>query len=337
MSFRRNGHDATLEHLNRGDHALSRRTIYSRDVTERAGSGRGVALGAAAYGLWGLFPLYFPLLEPGGSAEILAHRVAWSALTMALLVLILRRGPHVRAILANRRTTIVLAVAAVTVSINWATYIWGVTHGRVVETSLGYFVNPLVTVLMGVLLLGERLRRLQWVAVGVAGLAVVVLSIDYGHPPWVALVLAFSFGTYGLAKKTADVGAVESLAFETAVVSPIALGYLVVLAATGAGGFTQHGPGHAALLLSTGIVTAIPLLCFGAAATRVPLVTLGLLQYLAPILQFAFGVLVFREDMPAGRWAGFVLVWVALVLFTLEATRHRQRQLRLTALASAAG
>ena len=182
-----------------------------------------------------------------------------------------------------------------------------------VETSLGYFINPLVTVLMGVLILGERLRPLQWVAMGVATLAVVVLTLDYGRLPWVALVLAFSFGTYGLAKKSANVGAVESLALETTLIAPFAAAYVGWLVATGHSNFASHGAGHALLLSSAGIVTAIPLICFGAAATRVSMVTLGLLQYLAPILQFALGVLYFHEDMPAGRWIGFVLVWVALV------------------------
>jgi chloramphenicol-sensitive protein RarD len=206
----------------------------------------------------------------------------------------------------------------------------------VVETSLGYFINPLVTVLMGVLLLGERLRPLQWGAIGVASVAVVVLTIDYGRLPYVALVLAFSFGTYGLLKKTADVGAVESLAVETTVVAPLAAAYVAWLVATGDSSFGTEGPGHSALLISTGIITAIPLICFGAAAIRVPLTTLGLLQYLAPTLQLVIGVFVMDEAMPASRWVGFVLVWIALVIFTVEATNHRRRQLRLTVHASAA-
>ena len=204
------------------------------------------------------------------------------------------------------------------------------------ETSLGYFINPLVTVLMGVVILGERLRPLQWGAMGVATLAVVVLTVDYGRLPYIALILAFSFGTYGLLKKTANVGALESLAVETTVIAPLAAVYLGWLIASGASNFGAEGSGHALLLASTGIVTAIPLICFGAAATRVSMTTLGLLQYLAPILQFALGVFVLDEAMPASRWIGFVLVWVALVIFTIEATNHHRRQLRLTALASAA-
>ena len=231
-----------------------------------------------------------------------------------------------------------LAVGAAVITVNWATYIWGVNNGRVVETSLGYFINPLVTVLMGVFILGERLRPLQWAAMAVAAAAAVaVLTLDYGRLPWVALVLAFSFGTYGLVKKTANVGAVESLTLETMLLAPLAAAYIGWLMATGQSNFASHGAGHALLLTTTGIVTAIPLICFGGAAIRVSMVTLGLLQYLAPILQFALGVLWFHEAMPPGRWVGFVLVWIALVIFTVEAVHHhRRRQLALAVTASAA-
>ncbi len=298
-------------------------------------SRRGLVLGAAAYIMWGAFPLYWPLLEPAGALEILAHRVLWSVLTMSILLVVVGRTPQFRAILADRRVVRLLALAALVVTVNWATYIWGVNNGRVVETSLGYFINPLVTVLMGVFLLGERLRPLQWFAMAVAGGAVAVLALDYGRLPYVALVLAFSFGTYGLAKKTANVGAVESLTLETLLIAPFAAAYVVWLGLSGGSNFASHGVGHALLFTTTGIVTAIPLICFGAAATRVSMVTLGLLQYLAPILQFALGVLWFHEAMPAGRWVGFVLVWIALVIFTVEAINHRRRQLRLIVPASA--
>ena len=285
---------------------------------------QGLALGLAAYGLWGAFPLYFPLLEPGGPVEILAHRVVWSMLTTALLVVLLRRGPQLRAIVADRRTRRLLVVAAAVISVNWAMFIYGVNSGRVVETSLGYFVNPLVTVLIGVVVIGERLRRVQWVALSIGLLAVLVLTVDYGRPPWLALVLAFSFGTYGLAKKKAGVGAVESLAFETAVISPVALGYLLWLATSGQGSFTTEGPAHVALLVSAGLVTAVPLICFSAAATRISMVHLGLLQYLTPFCQLAIGILVVGEEMPLERWIGFALVWVALAVFTVEGLRHRR-------------
>ena len=292
-------------------------------------------LGAAAYTMWGLFPLYWPLLEPAGAVEILAHRVAWSLVTMLALVLVVRRGAQLRTLLADPRKRSILTLGAVVIAVNWGTYIWGVNNGHVVETSLGYFINPLVTVLMGVVILEERLRRLQWVALGIAALAVVGLTVEYGRPPWVALVLAFSFGSYGLAKKKADAGAVESLTFETMVLAPVAVGYIAFLVASGSSEFGPNGAGHVALLVGTGVITAIPLICFGAAATRVSMTTLGLLQYLAPTIQFALGVLVYDEPMPALRWVGFGLVWLALVIFTVESVNHRRRQLRLVAEASA--
>jgi chloramphenicol-sensitive protein RarD len=305
------------------------------EQTPESKQARGFAMGVAAYGMWGLFPLYWPLLKPAGAIEILAHRVAWSLLTMLVLLFALRRTSQLRAILRNPRTTRLLVLAAVVVAINWGTYIWGVNHGLVVETSLGYFINPLVTVMMGVVILKEQLRRWQWLAIGVAFVAVVALTVDYGHPPWVALALAFSFGTYGLAKKQANAGAIESLTFETVVLFPFALGFLVWLSLAGKSHFVGHGTGHALLLAGTGVVTAIPLICFGGAAIRVSMTTLGLLQYLAPVIQFVIGVTIVHETMTPVRWAGFGLVWIALVVFTVDAMRHRRRQLQLTAEASA--
>jgi chloramphenicol-sensitive protein RarD len=292
-------------------------------------SRRGLVYGAAAYGLWGLFPLYWPLLEPAGAVEILAHRVLWSAITISLVVTFLRRWPDVRAVWRDRRSRLLLVSAALVISVNWSIYIYGVNSGRVVETSLGYFINPLVTVLMGVVVLSERLRALQWAALTLAAGAVVVLALDYGRLPWIALVLAFSFGTYGLLKKQAGVDPLESLTLETVVLAPLAVAYLVWLGVRGDSGVLDHGAGHAALFLTTGVVTVVPLLFFGAAAIRLPLVTIGLLQYLAPVIQFLLGVLWYDESMPAARWIGFTLVWIALVVFTLEALQHRRRHLRL--------
>ncbi|MEO5652529.1 MAG: EamA family transporter RarD [Marmoricola sp.] len=296
---------------------------------------RGFLLGAAAYAMWGLFPLYWPLLEPAGAIEILAHRICWSLLTMAVLTLLLRRTAQLRAIFTNRRTAAILGAASVVIGVNWGGFIYGVNAGRVVEVSLGYFINPLVTVLLGVIVLKETLRPLQWAAVGIATLAVIVLAVDYGHPPWIALMLAVSFATYGLAKKQANTGAVESLTFETVMLAPLAVGYLVWLSVAGSGTFIGEGLDHSVLLTTTGLVTAVPLIAFGAAAIRIPMTTIGLLQYLAPTIQFALGLLVFHEAMTPVKWAGFGLVWVALAMFTSEALRHRSRQLRMTAEASA--
>jgi chloramphenicol-sensitive protein RarD len=296
---------------------------------------RGFLMGVAAYAMWGLFPLYWRLLEPAGAVEILAHRVVWSLVTMVILTLVLRRTTHLRAIVRDRRVVVLLVIASFVIAFNWGGFIYGVNAGRVVEVSLGYFINPLVTVLLGVLVLGERLRTLQWYAIGIATVAVVVLTIDYGHPPWIALLLAGSFGTYGLAKKKANVEAVESLTFETVLLAPLALGYIWWLTATGDSNFGSHGAGHAVLLATTGLVTAVPLICFGAAAIRIPMTTLGLLQYLAPTIQFVLGLVVFDEQMTGVKWIGFALVWLALAIFTVEALRHRQRQFQLVAEASA--
>jgi len=296
---------------------------------------RGFLLGVAAYSMWGVFPLYWTLLEPAGAVEILAHRVAWSLVVMVGLTFALRRTSQLKAILHSRRLLTLLTVASVVIGLNWGGFIWGVNHHRVVEVSLGYFINPLVTVVLGVVVLGERLRPLQWTAIGIATVAVVGLTLDYGHPPWIAFLLAGSFGTYGLAKKKAGVEAVESLTFETLVLTPIALGYLVWLSADGSSSFGSDGLDHSLLLASTGLVTAVPLICFGAAAIRVSMTTIGLLQYLAPTIQFALGILFFHEEMTPAKWVGFALVWLALAIFTSEALRHRGRQLREAAEASA--
>jgi chloramphenicol-sensitive protein RarD len=282
-----------------------------------------MVLGATAYGLWGLFPLYWTLLSSAGALETLAHRMIWSLAAVVVVLLWSRRVASLRAVLRNRRQVGLLAVAAVLISANWGAYIWGVTHGHVVETALGYFTGPLVSVLMGVLLLGERLRKAQWAAVALGVIAVVVLTVGYGQVPWIALVLAFSFSTYGLIKKLADVDAVESMAVETGVTLLPAVAYVVFLEVGGTGTFASQGVGHALLLVGGGVVTLLPLLAFGAAAVRIPLSTIGLLQYLAPILQFAFGVLVFREQMPPERWLGFAIVWLALVILTVDGTRRR--------------
>lgn len=296
---------------------------------------RGFLLGVAAYSMWGIFPLYWTLLEPAGAVEILAHRVVWSLLVMVGLTFALRRTSQLRAIFRSPRLLVLLTVASVVIGLNWGGFIWGVNNHRVVEVSLGYFINPLVTVLLGVVVLGERLRPLQWTAIAIATLAVVGLTIDYGHPPWIAFLLAGSFGTYGLAKKKAGVEAVESLTFETMILTPIALGYLVWLSANGSATIGNHGVSHVLLLASTGLVTAVPLICFGAAAIRVSMTTIGLLQYLAPTIQFALGLLVFDEEMTPVKWFGFAFVWLALVIFTTEALHQRGRQLRLAAEASA--
>jgi chloramphenicol-sensitive protein RarD len=283
----------------------------------------GFAAAVGAYVLWGLFPLYWPLLEPAAPVEILAHRVVWS---LAFLVVVLAASLGFRWLRGiDRRRAALLLLAAVLVTVNWGTFIYAVNSGHVVETSLGYFINPLVTVALAVVVLSERLRRAQVVAVGVAAVAVAVLTVDYGRPPWIALILAFSFGTYGLVKKRAGVDGTQSLAVETAFLTPAALAYLVWLGAAGEGTFTTEGAGHVALIAGAGVTTAVPLMLFGAAAIRIPLATVGLLQYIAPVMQFLIGVAIYGEPMPVERLLGFALVWVALTVFAVDAVRAARR------------
>jgi len=286
----------------------------------------GFAAGVAAYLIWGLFPLYWPLLEPAAALEILSHRIVWSVVLLAG-VLAVTSGFRWLTTLGRRRL-ILLTAAAVMVTINWGTFIYGVNSGQVVETSLGYFINPLVMVALGVAVLGEKLRRNQVIAVGIAAVAVLVLAIDYGRPPWIALTLAASFALYGLLKKRVGMDGVRSLAVETALLLVPATAYLLWLGSTGEGTFTAEGSGHIALLVTGGLVTTIPLVLFGAAAIRIPLATLGILQYMTPSMQFLIGVAIYDEAMPLSRLAGFGLVWVALALFTFDGLRTARQDSR---------
>jgi chloramphenicol-sensitive protein RarD len=282
----------------------------------------GLLSGLSAYALWGLFPLYFPLLEPAGGLEIVAHRVLWSVGFVGLLLTVRRNWSQVRALISDPRRLLILAAAAVLIAVNWLVFVYGVNSGQVVETSLGYFINPLVSVLLGVVVFSERLRPLQWCAVAIAAVAVAVLTVDYGHPPWIALALAASFGLYGVMKKLVRVEAAPGLFVETLIVAVPAAVVLGVLHAHGHGTFGNAGTANALLLVSSGIATAIPLLLFAAAARRIPLSTVGLLQYLTPLMQLAIGVFVYDEPMPPARLAGFVIVWVALAVFTADSLRH---------------
>jgi chloramphenicol-sensitive protein RarD len=289
----------------------------------------GYLYGIGAYLLWGFFPLYFKLLRPTGPLEILAHRIVWSVLFVALLLGALRNVGFLRALLRRRGALAGIVAAAALIAVNWGAYIYGVSSDRVVETALGYFINPLVVVLLGVTVLRERLRAAQWVALGIGGSAVAVLAVDYGRPPWLALTLAFSFAGYGLIKKRLGLPAAEGLFVESAVLALPALGYLAWLSRHGGLTFGHVSAGHTALLVLAGAATAIPLLLFAGAANRLPLTGLGMIQYLAPILQLACGVLIFHEPMPPARLAGFALVWLALMVFTADAI-NSSRQSRNT-------
>ncbi|PFG34096.1 EamA family transporter RarD [Sanguibacter antarcticus] len=283
----------------------------------------GLVVGIATYGMWGTLPLYFPLLQPASALEIIAHRIVWSLVFCALLLGLTRQlGAYTR-ILRSRRLVGTLTVAAVLVAVNWIIYVYGVTTGHVVDAALGYFINPLVTVLLAVVVLKERLRPAQWVALSFGAVAVVVITAGLGRVPWISLGLAASFGVYGLIKNRVgrDVAALPGLAVETTVLAPVALGYILWLTVQGTSTFGTEGTGHALLLASAGIVTALPLLSFGAAARVLPLRVIGMLQYIAPIMQFLIGVLVFHEAMPTVRWIGFSLVWLALAILTVDALR----------------
>jgi chloramphenicol-sensitive protein RarD len=285
----------------------------------------GILYGLAAYFLWGAFPLYFPLLEPAKPVEILAHRIVWS---LAAVVVVLVASGATRSLVAalrDRRKLKLLSGAAVLIALNWGTFIYAVNSDHVIESSLGYFVTPIVSVAFGVFFFRERLRQWQYAALGLGALAVALLAFDYGQPPWIALVLALSFGTYGLLKKLADVGAAESLAIETLVLLVPALIYLGALQASGGATFTHESPGEMALLIAVGPITAVPLLFFAGAVTRVPLTVMGMLQYLAPVLQFLVGLLIVGEAMPATRWIGFGLVWIALVVLSIDGLRASRR------------
>jgi chloramphenicol-sensitive protein RarD len=286
---------------------------------------RGILFGVAAYVMWGIFPLYFPLLKPAGPSEILAQRIIWSLVAVLMMLAVRRHWSWVRDLVRQPKKLGLLALAAVVITVNWGIFIYAVNSGRTLEASLGYFINPLLSVVFGVVIFRERLRRWQWVAVGLGALSVVVLTIGYGRLPWIALLLAGSFGTYGLVKKFVNMPSAESLATETFIIFLPALAYAVYVQLQGTADFGHHGAGHALLIVGTGLVTAVPLMLFNASAIRIPMSTLGMLQYLAPVLQFLIGLLVQHETMPASRWAGFLLVWAALITLSVNGLRTARR------------
>ena len=281
----------------------------------------GLVAGVGAYTWWGLCPGFFPLLLPAGSLEVLAHRIVWSAVCLCVVLAVARRFGDLRTL--GGRTWLLLLAASALISVNWGIYIWAVTNGHVVDAALGYFVAPLVTVALGVLVFRERVGRLQLVALGLAVVAVTALTAEVGEPPYVAVGLATSFGLYGLVKKVVVADPRVSVAVETLLALPFAAGYLVALQMMGQGHFVGYGTGHAVLLLLAGPVTAVPLLLFAAGAQRLPMVTMGLLFYLNPALQMAWGVLVAHEPMPLGRWIGFGLIWIALAVLTVGSLQRK--------------
>jgi chloramphenicol-sensitive protein RarD len=290
---------------------------------ERTPAASGLVYGLSAYMLWGLFPLFWPLLEPANPLEILACRIIFCFIVIVVVLAVRHELGGVRRL--DRGTVVRLCAAGIAIAANWGVYIWGVNNGRVIETSLGYFINPLVTIGLGVVILHERLRAVQWAAVGLGLVAVAVLSVDYGRPPWIALALACSFGAYGFLKKGVRASPPEGLLVEGAVTSVPALIVLGALALAGEATFIGHAanPGHLVLLISAGPVTALPLLFFAGAATRLPLSTMGLLQYVTPVMQFGIGVLILRESTSFALLCGFALVWIALAILGFDGVRHR--------------
>ncbi len=291
---------------------------------------RGAAYGLLAYAIWGAFPLYFAALKPAGAWEILSHRILWTLLLCALVLLVRRDLRWSRQLWQRPRLGLGVTAAALLIAVNWVIYVAAVLNGKTTEAALGYFLNPLVTVALGVVVLRERLRTMQWVAVAIGALAGVYLSIAAGSVPLIAISLAMSFGLYGLVKKKvgASLEAMHSLAAETAVLAPIAVVMLVVLTSRGDTTFTTNGGWHTALLVAAGVATATPLLLFAAAARRIPLVTIGLLQFITPVLQLLCGVLLLDEHMSGTRWIGFGIVWIALAVLSFDSIRHMARSAR---------
>ena len=296
----------------------------SRELEKKTAVGLAFAIGA--YGLWGFLPLYFRVLAPAGAIEIVAWRILLSLAFCALLLTVTRGWGSFVVIARDRRTVLILGAAGLFVLVNWVVYVFATLTDHVVEASLGYFTNPIVTVLIGVIVLRERLRPLQWTAIAISAIAVLVLAINYGQFPWIALALAFSFGLYGFIKKQVGgrVDAISGLTIETAWLAPLAGIVVGILAANGELVVGSQGAIHTSLLLAAGVITAVPLLLFAAAARRLPLVYIGLSQYLAPVMQFLIGVFLFHEEMPTARWLGFALVWIALVVLTADMLRSNR-------------
>lgn len=279
---------------------------------------KGIVKGILAYVLWGFFPIYWKFLHQVPALQVIGHRIVWSFLLLLAIVFFSRQWTAFRSAASSSRMIGIYSIAAVLLTINWLVYVWGVNAGFIVETSLGYFINPLISVLLGVIFLREQLRTTQWIPVAIAAAGVIYLTIAYGHLPWIALTLAVSFGFYGLVKKLAPLGSLHGLTLETGIVLPISLIYLIAEGLRGNGAFLQDGAMTTILLIGAGPVTTIPLLLFASAAKEIPLAIIGLLQYIAPTLQFLIGVFVYKEPFDRSLLIGFSIVWIALIIFWVE-------------------
>jgi chloramphenicol-sensitive protein RarD len=283
---------------------------------------RGLIYGFIAYATWGLAPLYWQLLKPASASEILAHRIVWSLAFLVGVNYFLKRWSDIKRVLTNPRLRKLMIAASGFITLNWGLYIWSVVNDHVIDASLGYFINPLINVVFGIFVFGERLRTMQWIAFAIAAAGVLFVAIDAGALPWIGLTLGMTFSAYGAVKKHANVDAVESLTVETLLLLPFALGYLVFIEATNTATFLHAGTLHAVWSLMAGVLTAVPLLAFGAAAVRIPYSTMGILQYLSPSIQFIIGFTILGEAMTTGRWIGFAIVWFALAIFSVDAIRQ---------------
>lgn len=279
---------------------------------------KGILSGIAAYAMWGFFPIYWKLLHDVPALQLLGHRIGWSFLLLMGFIFVTRQWQDFRTAAFNLKVLGIYTVAGVLLSINWLIYVWGVNAGFIVETSLGYFINPLLSVLFGVFFLRERLRPMQWIPIVIAAIGVTYLTVTYGRLPWIALSLAVSFGLYGLVKKLSPLGSVYGLTLETGIVFPIALIYLIFVQVNGTGEFLHDGLTVDLLLIGGGIVTTIPLLMFASAAKQIPLNMIGVLQYFAPTIQFLIGVFIYKEPFDTTRLIGFGIVWLALIIFWVE-------------------
>lgn len=279
---------------------------------------RGILSGLGAYALWGFFPIYWKYLHDVPALQVIGHRIGWSFLLLIAIILVSGQWMEFRASVLQPKVIGIYTIAAILLSVNWLVYVWGVNAGFIVETSLGYFINPLLSVLLGVIFLRERLRPTQWIPVTIAAIGVIYLTALYGRLPWIALSLAFSFGFYGLVKKLAPLGSLHGLTLETGIVFPVALLYLLIIEVRGSGAFLHQSTLIDVFLIGAGVVTTIPLLMFASAARQIPLTVMGLLQYIAPTLQFLIGIFVYREPFEQSHLIGFGLVWVALVIFWVE-------------------
>lgn len=292
---------------------------------KRGESAQGIIYGFSAYIIWGIVPIYWPKLQPAGAVEILSHRVVWSLAVLLLFLAIKKRIKKAFSIFKDLKKLGLLSLASVMIAVNWGLFIWASVSGRILDSSLGYYINPLFSIGIGVLLLKEKLRRLQWVAIGIATIAILWLTVTLGTPPYVALALASTFSIYGYLKKKANVEAIDSLTVETVILAPLALGYFYYLSSIGQNSFGSNGTSHALWLASAGIITAVPLAMFGAAAIRIPLSTLGFIQYVGPTLQYIIGLYMFNEPMPRDRFIGFVFTWIAIGVISFDALRHRNK------------